>query len=625
MKRSTSIARHATVRIACVAPRPRVVPPTRSLNSAPSQVGDTQLHGIGRRHFLMDIMGVLSNPAETVRSLSEAKHQVEEMQQELKDAKERSQIPASHTFSPLPGFFDRPNEIKAIERALGSIPSFTVLFGASSVGKTALLRQVLSNSDRYHVLHFDLRIAGFADLPSLYFSLAQQLESYFAVLPEQMGAEWGWDIFEKESWAFKHDRLEVAKRVENGGQVKTSDIARLMEMLQSSLLTYWDFKPMLEADRKRLEEEKKNPAKQDNAAQTLATPPPESPVNGARDPAEARVQATAVPKPDQSNKTLHEARSLGDKLESTSKPKADDNLSKEDRKPRNKKIPVIFFDEAHKLPALIQADDAMKAILDSLIVLTKQDRLAHTMLATSDPFFMTWLRAWNTAQHCQIISVGDCSKAEAKRFFEHALVEQVPEKMRSRYNFEELYQAFGGKFAHLSDYTTEFVNNGGDLPILNSSHFLQAHALLNLQLIHARPSEHSNADGAGSNTSASGFRIYSPLRKSVPAPVESDSAEFSVQDLLTVMSRLAPGKRDALPYFALCRELGATVVDGLVKARILELRWSTTVTEEGEPTSVLDTKREKTAGAVVVPVTPIIRFAMGRVLEEWKDELKSRD
>lgn len=174
----------------------------------------------------------------------------------------RSTVPTSHTFSPLPGFFDRPSEIKAIERALGAVPSFTILFGSSSVGKTALLRQVLSNSDKYHVLHFDLRIAGFADLASLYTSLSQQLESYFAVIPEQMGKEWGWDEFEIESWAFKvcptcdlsllesssdripskiqHDRAEVVKRVENGGEVKTSDIARLMEILQSALLKYWE-------------------------------------------------------------------------------------------------------------------------------------------------------------------------------------------------------------------------------------------------------------------------------------------------------------------------------------------------------------------------------------------------
>ncbi|GAA5986311.1 hypothetical protein JCM5350_002977 [Sporobolomyces pararoseus] len=613
------------------AARPRLVPACAT--SISFEVGSSEWHrGGSRRSFfgLGEVLGVLSNPAETLRSLSDAKKQLEEMQQELKDAKERSQIPASHTFSPLPGFFDRPNEIKAIERALGSVPAFTVLFGSSSVGKTALLRQVLSNSDKYHVLHFDLRIAGFADLSSLYFSLSRQLESYFAVIPKQMGSEWGWDEFEKESWAFKHDRIEVEKRIENGGEVKTADVSRLMEILQSSLLAYWDFVPMTEAQRKKQkeeQEEEKNASSSTKASTTSGSDP--SPAsNMLNDPTEARMRAGAVPKPEREGKqTLVEARSLGEDLQKEEKDakEVEKETEMEEKKPRSKKIPVIFIDEAHKLPALIQADDAMKAILDSLLVLTKQDRLAHTLLATSDSFFMTWLRAWNTAQHCQILSIGDCSKSEAKRFVEEVLTPHVPDKYRSKYNFGELYKVFGGKLAHLSDFTGEFVNSEGELEMLHSSHFLQAHALLNLQLIHARPP--GTADEKDENESSTGFKIYSPLQGSAPAgtgsPTGSHSADFTVHDLLTVMSRLAPGKLEALPYFALCREMGAQAVDGMVRGRILELRWSSTVTEEGEASSVLDSeKQKKIVGPVLVPTTPVIKFAMAQVLEEWKDVLE---
>ncbi|GAA5899868.1 uncharacterized protein JCM6883_006015 [Sporobolomyces salmoneus] len=628
MRRSSSIARKASkYSLQPLASRPRLPPGSNSsfnLASPCLRVGS-------RRTFfgLGEVMGVLSNPAETLRSLSDAKRQLQEMQQELKDAKERSQIPASHTFSPLPGFFDRPNEIKAIERALGSVPAFTVLFGSSSVGKTALLRQVLSDSDKYHVLHFDLRIAGFADLASLYFSLSQQLESYFAVIPEQLGAEWGWDEFEKESWAFKHDRLEVEKRVKDGGDVKTADVSRLMEILQSSLLAYWDFEPMSKAQRKEMEEAKEKADKEDDKPTKSTKVETTAASNMLNDPTEARMRLGAVPKPEtteKSKQTLLEARSLGDEQKTDEKGEKKENEvegKEEERKPRSKKIPVIFIDEAHKLPALIRADDAMKAILDSLLVLTKQDRLAHTLLATSDSFFMTWLRAWNTAQHCQILSIGDCSKAEAKRFFEEVLVPHVPEKYRSKYNFEDLFRVFGGKLAHLSDFTGEFVNSEGELSMLHSSHFLQAHALLNLQLIHARPPPSKSGEEAEAST---GFRIYSPLQGSSPAgtgsPTESDSADFTVQDLLKVMNRLEPGKQEALPYFALCRELGAQAVDGMVRGRILELRWSSTVTDEGEPRSVLETEKEKVVGPVVVPTTPVIKYAMGKVLEEWKDELK---
>lgn len=40
----------------------------------------------------------------------------------MKDNAERKQIPTSHTFSPLPGFYSRPTEVQALERALGGVP-----------------------------------------------------------------------------------------------------------------------------------------------------------------------------------------------------------------------------------------------------------------------------------------------------------------------------------------------------------------------------------------------------------------------------------------------------------------------------------------------------------------------
>ena len=78
-------------------------------------------------------------PAETLRSLTESKRVLEETKRELEEARERAQLTPTHTFSALPGFFDRPAELKAIARALEGDPSFTVVFGASSVGKVGLL------------------------------------------------------------------------------------------------------------------------------------------------------------------------------------------------------------------------------------------------------------------------------------------------------------------------------------------------------------------------------------------------------------------------------------------------------------------------------------------------------
>ena len=117
----------------------------------------------------------------------------------MQESRERAQTRPPHTFSALPGFFPRPAELHAVENSLEGLPSFTVVSGASSVGKTALLREVLSK-EKYHVLHFDLRIAGFADLGSLYFSLASQMEQYWKTLSREVP---GYDEWEKEAWLFK--------------------------------------------------------------------------------------------------------------------------------------------------------------------------------------------------------------------------------------------------------------------------------------------------------------------------------------------------------------------------------------------------------------------------------------
>lgn len=59
----------------------------------------------------------------------------------------------------------------------------------------------------------------------------------------------------------------------------------------------------------------------------------------------------------------------------------------------------------------------------------------------------------NVMQHANILSIGDCSRAEAKQYFTEVLLPHVPEKIRSGIGFESLYEVFGGKLAHLADYS----------------------------------------------------------------------------------------------------------------------------------------------------------------------------
>ncbi|EGG09978.1 uncharacterized protein MELLADRAFT_71109 [Melampsora larici-populina 98AG31] len=70
-----------------------------------------------------EVIGILANPGETLRSLADSKRLLEETRAEMLEQQERAQIPPKHTFSPLPGFYHREKEIKALETCLSSVPA----------------------------------------------------------------------------------------------------------------------------------------------------------------------------------------------------------------------------------------------------------------------------------------------------------------------------------------------------------------------------------------------------------------------------------------------------------------------------------------------------------------------
>ena len=173
-----------------------------------------------------------------------------------------------------------------------------------------------------------------------------------------------------------------------------------------------------------------------------------------------------------------------------------------------------------------------------------------------------------------------------------------------------------------------------------SSHFLQAHSLLNLQLLHASESEldalEKEKHGSRRSTAhfptppPAGFKIYTPL-PSVGAPLNRFSTastappSFKAMQLLDVMHKVSatgagPG---CIRYFALCRAIGVRAVDDMVRARVFELRWSEPVTVEGggyDKVLKLERYEEDAPGPVVRPTTPIIAYAMRSVLREYEYE-----
>jgi len=100
----------------------------------------------------------------------------------------------------------------------------------------------------------------------------------------------------------------------------------------------------------------------------------------------------------------------------------------------------------------------------------------------------------------------------------------------------------------------------------------------------ARPRS-SGPDALHANLGPACFKTYFPVRNSFRDPNgtgEEYSADFSAMQLLKVMSKLSQAGTTHLPYFLLCREIGVRAVDGMIKGRVLKLHWTDPVAHEGE-------------------------------------------
>lgn len=55
-----------------------------------------------------------------------------------------------------------------------------------------------------------------------------------------------------------------------------------------------------------------------------------------------------------------------------------------------------------------------------------------------------------------MMTVGDPSYEEAKAYFHEQLVPLIPDKLQGKLDFEDLYDYFGGKLTHLSDFVADW-------------------------------------------------------------------------------------------------------------------------------------------------------------------------
>lgn len=372
------------------------------------------------------------------------------------------------------------------------------------------------------------------------------------------------DSMDKLKLTFKHLVIDLMdKEKATDYKVSVADIASLMESLQSSLLQYWEYDPALKHEEGDAAVSSKKKKAKKQSTMRLIDPTIE------RDEDEEERQAKAEEEEDEP----------------------------EEQKKTFKKRPLVFFmDEAHKLPALVEDQLSLKVFLDTLLVLTKQDRLCHVILSTSDSFFQHFLRTMNVGHHAQIVTIGDCTKEETYAFFMDNLIEKVPADLRPKVDFEGIYDVFGGKLSHITDYLSAWVNADGDLTPYTSAIFIQAYTLLQIHLHH------------------DGFETFSPLSTATAGTTNDDKSVFSRDDLLFVMRKLVEPPY-SLPYFDLCRQIGTSHADGMIKTRVLDLRWTRSVSPEQEWI-----EREWSADGVerpiVLPMTRVVRKAMEVVLRE---------
>jgi hypothetical protein len=73
-----------------------------------------------------EIIGVLANPAETLRQLKESKELLIKAREDALLRNEKQRIPKKHTFSPLPGFHGRESEQSMLPHPIGFVSRFSM-------------------------------------------------------------------------------------------------------------------------------------------------------------------------------------------------------------------------------------------------------------------------------------------------------------------------------------------------------------------------------------------------------------------------------------------------------------------------------------------------------------------
>ncbi|CAB4424634.1 unnamed protein product [Rhizophagus irregularis] len=462
----------------------------------------------------------------------------QELESQALSTYEKIKLPITHTFNKTPGFLGREKEILVINDLLSRDPKFLIVNGSESVGKTALLREILA-SNQYHVIYIDTRVSGFADVRSFTTEFATHLESFFNQIVSYYP---NLKVFRDVSIAFKSLRLsgpesfEIRQDVQLNADFVASqtrnDLAKLLEKLRIGLLMYH------EADLYEKKEKKEKKEEEENI-----------------------------------DKIEHRIFDYDDA--------------------RRKKIPIIVFDEAHKLRHLLNDKEALLMLFDALVVFTTQDRLCHVIHITSDSFYekllaktafllrKKLLKKFSVCSylvhHTKSLIIGDLYQSEISKYFHGVLVPSIPQEIRGRILKMEndLHGIFGGKILHWKSFVQDYIVSRGKLTIESFEPFIRAKQQLTL------------------------------LSKNLPP----NDDLIPIDPIINICHYFI--KMNKVPYYHLCKEFTQSVIDTLIKERILEYRL---IDEIG------DVSDKPEGRPFVIPSSCLMKHAMKSFVKKGNDD-----
>ncbi|CAI2164032.1 20328_t:CDS:2 [Funneliformis geosporum] len=494
--------------------QPFVVQPCRKSFLIPIPTRSAHSRTFSIINFLRTIVGPLSFLS---RSLSQPQKATQELESQALATYEKIKLPITHTFNRIPGFLGREHEIRILNDLLSGVPKFLIVNGSTSVGKTSLLREVLSD-DRYHVTYIDLRIPGFADLRSFISEFASRLEIFFTriasfypnlkVLEDEAIALRSLRLGGPESYE-KKQLLQNVQESENDDEsdaasVATSqnrsDLAKLLEKFQAGLLMYH------EVDLNEKEENKENVAKD--------------------------------------RYRIHEHD-----------------------KDTRKKIPIIVFDEAHKLRSLLNDIEALQILLDAFVVLTVQDSFERDLgkISCDD----------HLERHTKSLTIGDLSRSEVNKYFHKTLAPSVPQEIREGiFKMEDdLHKVLGGRILYWKSFVQDYILSNGRLTIEKFEPFIRAQHQLIL------------------------FSKDLPVDDEIPGDPIKRISRYIIASPMNKVS-----------YHRLCKEFTPPVIDALINDGILEYRL---IDEIGDGDDALSVEKP-----FVIPSSHLMKHAMEILLGE---------